>query len=218
MALVSIDNFAVLCEAVYSSPETASHADLTVVHAGLYYLFVEHEVLGATKPLEHDYNTIARSCQANLETCISQFPLFLTATVRHIQALLLSVSPQHTMTRKRILTFRAKGFYAIDSCWPSVAWQLNSTAAQLCQTGRFHRLNNIDDPETAKTKSRLFWQVSILDQCLSLRLGRSTVIQESEITIPRDLKLAGLDQMEKTSIPRIWMITSPLRARAYSEL
>ncbi|KAI9147262.1 hypothetical protein HJFPF1_13301 [Paramyrothecium foliicola] len=200
MALAGIDNFAGLCEAVYSSPETTTHTDLTLLHAGLYYLFVEQEIYGTVKSQDHDHNTIAKDCQANFETCISQFPLFLTATVRHVQALLLSA------------------FYAIDSCWPSVAWQLNSTAAQLCQTGRFHRLNDTDDPDTAKTRSTLFWQVSILDQCLSLRLGRSTVIQESEITIPRDLKLAGLDQLEKTSIPRIWMITSPLRARVYKDL
>lgn len=90
-AFVGITDFIALCEALYASPETSSHTELTIVNAGLYYLFVEQDPSANFPTSQDDYQSLARLCQGNLEACIQSLPLFMSASTTNIQALLISV-------------------------------------------------------------------------------------------------------------------------------
>lgn len=93
-------------------------------------------------------------------------------------------------------------------------------AAQLCQTGGFHRSETLkyDPPATAKLKRILFWHVYTLDKGLGLRLGRSPVIHECDIDIPRVFEFDGLGQEDSSTIPTLWIKMSYLQSRIYEQL
>lgn len=103
---------------------------------------------------------------------------------------------------------------------PSVAWILNSAAAQLCQTGGFHRLccHQNDTPAITRVKRIVFWHVFMLDKGLSLRLGRAAVIQECDIEIPWNFDFAGITLLESTAIPSLWVQISALQGKIYDQL
>ena len=55
-----------------------------------------------------------------------------------------------------------------------------SSAAGLCQSLGYHRINTMvnDNPEDRQTKIQIFWMIYMLDKTLSLRLGRSSILQD----------------------------------------
>jgi hypothetical protein len=101
-----------------------------------------------------------------------------------------------------------------------VAWHLNSTAAQLCQTGGYHRAEvaAADPPTVSQVKSILFWQAYTIDKGLSLRLGRASIIQDCDISIPRNFNFEGFLHLEETTIPSLWLKTSTLHGKIYERL
>lgn len=110
--------------------------------------------------------------------------------------------------------------YAIDVTRPSVAWHLNSIAAQLCQTGGFHRAD-VAGNESARTKQIkgiIFWQVYCWDRGLSLRMGRASVIDDRDITIPRVFDFSGFPLLEKPTVPKFWLERATLQGQIYTQL
>jgi hypothetical protein len=105
-------------------------------------------------------------------------------------------------------------------CRPSVAWHLNTTAAQLCQTAGFHRAEcaDADPPQLRKVKAILFWQVYTWDRGLGLRLGRSPVIKDCDISIPREFDFSGFLRLEESDVAKHWLRTAMLQGRIYEEL
>lgn len=93
-------------------------------------------------------------------------------------------------------------------------------AAQLCQTGGYHRSDSLrhDTPETSRLKRILFWHVYTLDKGLGLRLGRAPVIHECDIDIPRVFEFNGLGKLESSTLPTLWIKLSYLQSRIYEEL
>lgn len=121
--------------------EEFSDATFIIVNAMLYNLFMKQSS-PATHPTARDeYHTFMRQTQANLETALANAHLFLATRVENVQALLLGA------------------IYAVDVSRPSVAWHLACMAAQLCQTGVYHRSESLkhDTPETAKLKERILF-------------------------------------------------------------
>ncbi|KYK58789.1 fungal specific transcription factor domain protein [Drechmeria coniospora] len=201
-SLVGLSDFSSLCRLVYFATEDFSDATFTIVNAMLYNLFMEQHSL-ATEPLVRDeYHSYMQMCRANLETSLANTPLFLSAKVENVQALLLG------------------GLYAVDVSRPSVAWHLSCMAAQLCQTAGYHRSATLmyDSPATAKLKRILFWHVYTLDKGLGLRLGRAPVIHECDIDIPRVFEFDGFGEFESSSIPTLWVKISYLQSRIYEQL
>ena len=87
-----IYDFMPICQAFYASPGTSSIAELTVVNAGLYYLFVEQKSNGKATPFEEiEHGKAASICQRNLEMAIRSCPLFLSPEIINVQALIFSV-------------------------------------------------------------------------------------------------------------------------------
>lgn len=61
-----------------------------------------------------------------------------------------------------------------------------SSALSMCQTLGYHRLNPRDSQDSAQqAKERLFWTVYSYENGMALRLGRSSGIRDSDITLPR---------------------------------
>jgi Fungal specific transcription factor domain. len=61
---------------------------------------------------------------------------------------------------------------------------LNSKASELCQTLGYHRQRTSHRPDSdIYVEQFLFWLVYVIDKSLALRLGRSSTIQDHDITI-----------------------------------
>lgn len=120
----------------------------------------------------------------------------------------------------------------MDSCWPSLAWRLNSTAAHLCRLGLFDRADegssssssSIDNKNSSHTaawvKVKLFWQVYTMDKCLSLRLGCVSALPNAFVDpeAPARYGLYGDGKLQQVSLPKLWVTTSSLRARVHEQM
>lgn len=84
-----------------------------------------------------------------------------------------------------------------------MAWKFISVASDLCQTLGYHRLRSRreNDQPLRAAQERLFWAVYGFEKGLSLRLGRSSNIRDTEITLqldpdePRSTKLGRINGM-----------------------
>lgn len=73
-----------------------------------------------------------------------------------------------------------------------------------------------DDAETRERKIRLFWTIYIHEKGLSLRLGRSSTIRDSEITIRRP-NLDSSDTINCGWMPK-WIEFARLQGMVYDQL
>lgn len=220
MNLVGITDFPSLCRVVYFPTEDFSQAIFAIVNSGLYNLFMEESSLSSDPVKRHEYQVYAELAQANLETYIANLPLFLSTKIENVQALLLGVSNLNLPRSWTSPAHYTQSQYAIDVCRPSVAWHLNTTAAHLCQMGGFHRAEcvQLDPPRLRQIKNILFWQVYTWDKGLGLRLGRASVIQDCDISIPRHFDFTGFMHLEESAVPKTWLQTSALQGRIYEQL
>jgi hypothetical protein len=202
MALVGLRDFSAICRLVYFPTDDFTHAQFVIVNSGLYNLFMEASVTTEDPALKEEYLSYGRLCQANIDTSLATLPLFLSPKIENVQALSLGA------------------LYAIDVARPSVAWHLNATAAQLAQTGGFHRNECLamDPPRVAQVKAICFWQIYTVDKGLGLRLGRASVIQDCDISIARELDFEGFPYLEETPIPSLWLKLGQVQGRIYKEL
>ncbi|KJZ74289.1 hypothetical protein HIM_06295 [Hirsutella minnesotensis 3608] len=200
-ALVGLADFSSMCRLVYFATEDFSDSTFTIVNAMLYNLFMEQHALATDPVVRDEYHAYMQQCRVNLETCLANTPLFLSAKVENIQALILGA------------------LYAIDVSRPSVAWHLTCMAAQLCQTAGYHRAETQkqDSESTSKLKRLLFWHVYTLDKALGLRLGRASVINELDIDIPKVFEFDDLG-CDLYSITILWIKLSHLQSRIYEQL
>ncbi|KAL2209373.1 hypothetical protein CC79DRAFT_675915 [Sarocladium strictum] len=206
MMYPSINDFPSVFQRGCEAPDTQSLAEKVILNAGLYYLFIEQEyndAIGTTQLKA--YNHAAALCQHNLETAMRDFPSPLLPDVRNVQALLLLAS------------------YAIDQCWPLAAWRLNCMAATLYKGGLIPASNSVGgDAPLSHSGSNLFWQVSTLDKCLSLRLGCDSILEDVRLNfdVPATPDFGGSRSryLEEVALPRIRITTASLRARVYSQI
>lgn len=110
--------------------------------------------------------------------------------------------------------------YAIGTHSLGMAWTLISTAARLCQSLGYHRLavrkNTSSSDENAKMA--LFRYVYILDQTLSLRLGRPSSLRECDLatdSLP-NMPTSGLQVSEFVS--SLWIEAAQLHAWTFERL
>lgn len=73
-----------------------------------------------------------------------------------------------------------------------------------------------DDAETRERKIRLFWTIYVHEKGLSRRLGRSSTIRDSEITIPRP-RLDGSDTINCGWMPK-WIELARLQGMVYDQI
>lgn len=208
---MAVENFAEACRRVYFALEDFSQATFIIVNAGLYYLFQEKSVTAESPAAVREYTGYYQLCRANLETGLANLKFFLGASMETIEALLLGAS------------------YAIEVSRPSLAWQLNTTAAQLCQDLGYHRVTGgtVPAPPTAPghaaptvlndKKAILFWFSYMLDRGLALRLGRAPTIQDFDVTLPRVIGRVNATEMWK-EILKLWIAHADVQGRIYEML
>lgn len=135
----------------------------------------------------------------------------------NLQAILIGVSILPSRDKHK-LTSQAS--YAIDISQPSLCWALVSTAARLCQTLGYHRSVGSpgDNQLDTNLKKRMFWFTYILDKCLSLRMGHSSIMQDFDITLPLS-DLSADSQMTMWDIMyHQWIKIGYFQGRIYEEL
>lgn len=222
---MAVENFAEACRRVYFALEDFSQATFIIVNAGLYYLFQEKSVTAESDAAVREYTGYYQLCRANLETGLAHLKFFLGASMETIEALLLGAS------------------YAIEVSRPSLAWQLNTTAAQLCQDLGYHRVSGgtvgvaagplspssssssspsaaaaaASSPVLNDKKAILFWFSYMLDRGLALRLGRAPVIQDFDVTLPRAIGRVNATEMWK-EILKLWIAHADVQGRIYAML
>ncbi|KAK4196404.1 putative transcriptional regulatory protein [Triangularia verruculosa] len=175
------------------------------INVGLHFLFwacgqVDRD--HKKEFLEH-----AQQCGKNVETALAHLPLHLPANDETISALL------------------SGAFYAVELSKPSLAWILASKAAELCLTLGYHRddgyvLFNSGGDKISSDRHRrhfLFWSVYIVDKNLSLRLGRSSSIQDYDISVSYpstdDPGSFGI-----TSFFLLWVLSARIQGQVYEML
>jgi hypothetical protein len=154
--------FVHLCDRLYSDFDSCSLAIKTTLYGALHYMFVEY--LSACKtPFESIYWSYAQTFKLNFEDCLRRCSILSIPTFDNVLALVLGAG------------------HAIQVSEYASAWPMVSAAANMAQALGWHRLS---DSYTRETEAQriLFWLTYYFDKCLSLRLGRSSNIQEFDIT------------------------------------
>lgn len=227
-AFITIEEFTESCRKVYFATEDYSLATFILVNAGLTYLFMEKAMTAtdtkSAELLRHHY-----TCRDNLETALSNLPLLMPARIETIKALILGAS------------------YAVEIAKLTLAWHLNTSAALMCQALGYHRLpvnfspsdspspssasassstapnppsssSSSSDASLNDTKSGLFWFTYMLDKGLSLRFGRSSVIQDYDITLPKAISpQMNLSDPWKVVL-NLWILQAELTGKVYEHL
>lgn len=103
-----------------------------------------------------------------MEVAISQLDVFIPASYENVMALVLGAA------------------CAIEMCKPSLAWVLTAMSAGMSQNLGYHRFQTFmnDEQEERNSKVHLFWMIYMFDKQLSLRLGRASVIQDWDMSLP----------------------------------
>jgi hypothetical protein len=155
--------FVHLCDQLYSDSDSCSLAIKTTLYGGLHYMFVEY--LSACKtPYDSIYWSYAQSFKLCFEDCLRHYSILSIPTFDNILALVFGAG------------------HAIQVSEYASAWPMVSAAANMSQALGWHRLPNgyTRDSEAQRV---LFWLIYYFDKCLSLRLGRSSNIQDFDITV-----------------------------------
>ncbi|EAQ90092.1 hypothetical protein CHGG_06711 [Chaetomium globosum CBS 148.51] len=189
---IAAENFAERCSRVYFATDDFSLMSWGVVNAGLYFLLQEKAALvsGAQRDELLEYQSL---CRDNLETALTNLPLLMPARKECIEA-----------------------FYAIEISKFSIARDLNTVAANLCQTLGYHRLHGGLD---TTPRAVLFWSAYLLDKALSVRSGRAPTIQDYDITLPRSLEYGDdLPDASWAIVLTQWIAYADFLGRAYEQL
>ncbi|KAM0338765.1 hypothetical protein ACHAPU_011188 [Fusarium lateritium] len=198
---VGISDFSNLCRMVYFPTDDFTDSTFVIVNVGLYYLFLEQHSLTMDRALKDEFASHLHTSRVNLETGLANMSLFMSVKIETVQSLIMGT------------------LYSIDVCRPSVAWHLNSAAAQMCQTAGFHRKEHaMRNPEDAGIKSILFWYIYTTDKALAVRLGRAPVIQDWEVDIPRTFSFEGILSLETKAVASMWLSAATLQGQVYEQL
>lgn len=122
-SFIGVEEFTEHCRRVYFATEDYSQASFIITVAGLFYILQERACTEQERDpaLAADYQRYEAMCRDSLETVLAHFSLIQPAKRENVEALLLGSS------------------YAVEIAKPSLAWQLNCAASQLCLTMGYHR-------------------------------------------------------------------------------
>ena len=208
---ITVESFLESCRKVYFATEDYNIAIFITVSAGLYYLFQEKSITDEQR--REEFLRYQYLCRDNLETALASLSLLLTPTREMIEALLLGVSSSLSKIQHTSNYFKVT--YCIEMSKMTLVWQFNSAAAAMCQTLGWHRLQSLD--ETQDTISASFWFCYMLDKGLSLRFGRTSIMHDWDISIPRQFGNAQLVEPWKNVI-NVWIRTGSILGETYEQL
>ncbi|KAK0669247.1 hypothetical protein QBC41DRAFT_110305 [Cercophora samala] len=194
-----IEDFPDNCRRIYFATEEYSLIQWGIVNLGLYFTLQER---GAASEGDRQVQLFEASflCRDNIETALSNLPLLLPQRRETVELLILAT------------------MYAIEESKYSLARDMVTVAANICQTLGYHRARSPSTTES-EHKAMFFWTIYIFDSALSLRAGRPPAIQDWDITVPREIgpKVKNVDPLWKISQAQ-WISWSELMGRTYKEL
>ncbi|KAI5263839.1 hypothetical protein E4T47_08897 [Aureobasidium subglaciale] len=152
-----------LCNQLYHSLNTCSLAIRTIVCGAMHYMFIEEL---SAKKTRHD----------------PAYWCFASAFLAHFEAHLRSYSVLTSPSNENVMAMVFGAAHAIQKADFASAWPLVSIACSMCQALGWHKLSEQDLQQT-EAQRILFWVVYYFDRCLSLRLSRSAVLQDNDITV-----------------------------------
>ncbi|KAK6530829.1 hypothetical protein TWF281_007666 [Arthrobotrys megalospora] len=195
-AFITVEDFVDSCRKIYFPTEDYNIAIFITVNICLYYLFQENTIMEDFSSEEcQKYHLM---CRDNVETGLANLPLLLPARKDMVEALILGIT------------------YAVEISKLTLAWQLNCAAATICQTLGWHRLQTTKDPVN-NAKITLFWYCYMLDKGLALRFGRTSVIQDWDISAPRYFGNTALPDSWNSMIG-MWILTGEVLGEIYEDL
>ncbi|EON97832.1 putative fungal specific transcription factor domain protein [Phaeoacremonium minimum UCRPA7] len=203
-AFDSVEYFTDQCKKVYFPTENFSQATFVSVNAGLYYIFQEKTALAVQTgdmSAVATYRGYCDLCRDNLETAIANLGLLMPPRKETVEALIMAAS------------------YATEISKPSLAWQLNAAACQVCLALGYHRKDFLpgETEDMRNKRAARFWLVYILDKALALRFGRSSNLQDYDITLPR--KVGPLGEFdEHCETIEGWLRHAEAQAKTYEDL
>ncbi|CAK7231948.1 hypothetical protein SCUCBS95973_008096 [Sporothrix curviconia] len=179
-SFLNVSDFIEACRDVYFATEDFGLSRFIIVNGGLYYLFEEKAAVhksssgnssaSSASSAERDLCAkYQRLCGDNVETALANLPLFLPPSGEMVEALVLGVT------------------YAIENSKFTLAWQLNSAAAAMCQTLGWHHAaapDSFKGPDCLRPGA--FWFCYMIDKGLALRFGRTCALPDWDISTPRD--------------------------------
>ncbi|RAL16337.1 Zn(II)2Cys6 transcription factor [Aspergillus homomorphus CBS 101889] len=169
-SFLTIDDFIGYCNRICFALNDPTLADYIIVNGGLYYLFDEKFRQRNDISSEEKFLNYRTMCKANFELSLRRLSIFIPSNRDNITALLFGV------------------LYAVEVSRPLLAWKLNYTAIQMCQTLGYHRLpmalSNQQADLHVPPESTLFWYSYVLDKGLALKLGRQSAVQDYDIIVP----------------------------------
>ncbi|EMD85979.1 hypothetical protein COCC4DRAFT_146409 [Bipolaris maydis ATCC 48331] len=165
---LKMPNLREIFDDVYHNPGTCSATRRVLTYGILQNIFYEFQAFPLAGMDISQYATYAAICKRQTEVALSQLDLFIPASYENIMALVLGAAQ------------------AIEMCKPSLCYILVSCAAGLCTSLGYHRINTMshDTPEEKESKIYIFWMIYMFDKTLSLRLGKSSVLQDWDIALP----------------------------------
>ncbi|KAJ4287806.1 hypothetical protein N0V90_012510 [Kalmusia sp. IMI 367209] len=194
----------------FESPADCGVGRRMLVYGVLTSLFYEFSCYPVVDKRVESYRGLARMCERQLECAMSQLDLYLPATYENILALLLGSA------------------HAIEMCKPSLCWTMISTAAHLSQNLGYHRYQTMkDDSEDERNaKIHVFWFIYMMDKTLSLRLGRASIIQDWDMSLPYPnidsdhARFGSLVQQGQkgTEMLLYWIKVAQIQGKAYEKL
>ncbi|KAI0425051.1 fungal-specific transcription factor domain protein [Xylaria sp. FL1042] len=198
---IDYEHFTDRCRQLYFAMDAPSEASFIIVNAGLTYIFFEACLTASDPAKKARYEECRATSQNNLEIALAQLNMMMPATAENIEALLMGAC------------------FCIDESRASLAWILVSRAAHMCRTLGYHQIHTMKDdmPQTKADKSLLFWCTYMLDKALSLRLGRASVLQDYDISLPHvtpDAKAAYPGKEVMT----LWIQHARVLGRIYERL
>ncbi|KKZ62349.1 hypothetical protein EMCG_03235 [[Emmonsia] crescens] len=212
------------CKDLYFCTEEYTTAHFAIVNCTLCYIFEElqyflpgsqyqdnlgsHEHQAPPPPpllvtlTPADLAHYANMSRSNFETALNTFDLFLQPSYENIQALALAA------------------FHATETSKPSLCWTFVSAAARMCQSLGYHHTVSgpgVSDEEVYLKKS-LFWFIYVLDKDLTLSLGRSSTLQDYDISLgfpspPADPKFSPWFSMYS-----VWVTYAKIAAQIFENL
>ncbi|KAJ8117004.1 hypothetical protein OPT61_g1688 [Boeremia exigua] len=156
-------------EDAYQDPAHCGAPRRILAYGMGYNLFTEFSAMPSCTGLDRNrLQGYATLCKHHMEVAISQLDAFIPASYENVMALVLGAA------------------CAIEMCKPSLAWILTAMAASQSQNLGYHRYQTFqnDDEEERNSKIHLFWMIYMYDKQLSLRLGRASVIQDWDMSLP----------------------------------
>ncbi|CAG7979764.1 unnamed protein product [Penicillium salamii] len=198
--LISPRSLSDMCLKVYFTSDY-SDAEFIIVNATLNCLAPERFVSQDDTKARHEHHELALTCQTNIERALSRITLYIKPGYEMVLAFVLGI------------------FYALNVSNTSLAWVLVGAAYQCSYSLGFHNCPAVSEQTSHESQQQrlLFWAVYFSEKTLSLRLGRSSIINSCDITA---ISLEGLRDPKNHPIRYFYQIVnlSSLAGTIYEHL